>query len=203
MSIGHPKPEPKAPKDETPSERGKRRLREKMESGLKAKDVIQALRQRHRNDIFCTEVLCGRNDAVRWDLGHKPRQKGLVEATRRMDGLSITRRWDRIVVCAFEVKVSRSDFLRDEKWSEYLPWCNRFYFATPKGLLNDDEKEKLEGQGAGLIEVQPWGGKLVARRVVKPDHRPFPGGVIPWQLYHTLLLNKAVFKGMAPDRPEV
>lgn len=37
----------------------------------------------------------------------------------------------------YEVKVSRSDLLADlrsEKWRRYLPFCERFYFAAPKGI---------------------------------------------------------------------
>lgn len=172
-------------------------------NNMKARDVLAALRQRHCNDIFLTEVTCGRAEAQGWDRPFRGQPGRDVEPTRRMDAISITRRWSKVVVCGFEVKVDRQDFLRDQKWAEYLPWCNRFYFATPKDLLTPEEKVNLQEQGVGLIEARVWGDKIVARRVFAPDHRPFPGGRIPWQLYHTIILNKAHFKATGPLQAEV
>lgn len=42
----------------------------------------------------------------------------------------------------YEIKVSRSDFLSDirtGKYKKYEPWCERGYFAVPKGLIKKDE----------------------------------------------------------------
>ena len=36
-------------------------------------------------------------------------------------------------VVIIEVKVSYQDYKRDEKWREYLPYCDRFYFAMAFG----------------------------------------------------------------------
>ena len=33
-----------------------------------------------------------------------------------------------------EIKVSVSDFAADDKWPEYLGFCNLFYFAVPTGF---------------------------------------------------------------------
>ncbi len=50
-------------------------------------------------------------------------------------------------IIGYEVKISRSDFLRDRKWTRYLEYCNVFYFVTPWGLI--DSREVPEE--AGLI----------------------------------------------------
>jgi len=49
----------------------------------------------------------------------------------------------------YEIKVSRSDFLGDDKWDNYLKYCNYFYFVAPKGLIGKHELP----DGVGLIEV--------------------------------------------------
>ena len=33
-----------------------------------------------------------------------------------------------------EIKVARSDLLGDSKWTEYLDYCDRFYWALPIGF---------------------------------------------------------------------
>lgn len=52
-------------------------------------------------------------------------------------------------VRGFEIKISRSDFRADQKWSSYLPFFNYFYFATPPGLLKPEELP----DEIGLLEV--------------------------------------------------
>jgi len=42
-------------------------------------------------------------------------------------------------VYGYEVKVSRADFASDKKWRSYVPFFNRFYFATPKGIIEPEE----------------------------------------------------------------
>jgi hypothetical protein len=41
-----------------------------------------------------------------------------------------------------EIKVSRTDLLGDQKWPEYLDYCDRFFWAVPAGfsleLFDDD-----------------------------------------------------------------
>lgn len=39
----------------------------------------------------------------------------------------------------FEIKVSRSDFLRDEKWHMYSEFCSSLSIACPEGLLAKEE----------------------------------------------------------------
>jgi len=52
-------------------------------------------------------------------------------------------------VRGFEVKISRSDFLSDRKWPNYLPYVNYFYFATPPGLIKPEELPPE----IGLLEI--------------------------------------------------
>lgn len=66
-------------------------------------------------------------------------------------------------VIAYEIKVSRSDFRRDEKWREYLPFCDRLYFVTPWALV---ERSEIP-EPAGLYYVSKDRTRLVHRK--RPD----------------------------------
>lgn len=74
-----------------------------------------------------------------------------------------------------EIKVSRSDFLREiksRKWETWRPYVHRFYFAAPAGLLKLDEIP----DGCGLIVADGNG----CRKLVDPprrDAQPLPEGV--------------------------
>lgn len=66
---------------------------------------------------------------------------------RILDGFAIAPQYAKTVTYGYEIKVSRSDFLRDKKWQEYLPVCSKFYFVCPVGII---KKEDLP-DGIGLI----------------------------------------------------
>ncbi len=55
-----------------------------------------------------------------------------------------------------EVKSSVADFRSDEKWPEYRPFCDRFYFAVghtfPHELIPED---------AGLVVADGFGGAIL------------------------------------------
>lgn len=70
------------------------------------------------------------------------------------------RQFKRKEIRAYEVKVSRSDFLVDvgrQKWRKYLDVCHRVYFATPAGLLKKSEIPP----GAGLFVLGDGGWHVV------------------------------------------
>jgi hypothetical protein len=56
----------------------------------------------------------------------------------------------RIVIV--EIKVSRADLLGDGKWTDYLDYCDRFFWAVPQGFdLEPFESEAFRPEVAGLI----------------------------------------------------
>ncbi|NLS27951.1 hypothetical protein S2M10_29530 [Sphingomonas sp. S2M10] len=65
---------------------------------------------------------------------------------------------------AYEIKVSRADFRRDTpaKQREARLFSDRFYYATPPGLLKPDEVPDW----AGLIEVDPEAEQFKRRRII-------------------------------------
>ncbi len=90
-----------------------------------------------------------------------------LKTGRRVDILAVDEKSGEILIV--EIKSSRADYLSDGKWQEYLPWCDRFFFAIPPEMdpspLPPDE---------GLIVADPWGGEFVRksrRRPLAPARR--------------------------------
>jgi hypothetical protein len=66
------------------------------------------------------------------------------------------------LVTIVEVKVSRADLLGDQKWTDYLDYCDRFFWAIPEtldaGLL--ERAGKLPDR-AGLIVADRYDAAIV------------------------------------------
>ena len=89
---------------------------------------------------------------------------------RQIDFLAIKKTWKPVTIAAFEIKISRNDFLSDKKWVDYLPLCNEFYWVCPTGLISKDEVDER----AGLIYVSDQGGCRTVKRAVYRDVDPDP-----------------------------
>jgi len=96
-------------------------------------EIIRHLANKHLDDFFVTEVKDG---------------PSMYRSHLRLDALAVKKSWARPCFTAYEVKTSRSDFLKDEKWPGYLSLCHRLYFVCPQGMI---KKEELKGGSAGLI----------------------------------------------------
>ncbi len=84
------------------------------------------------------------------------------------------RRVDLMGLCAkglvtiVEVKVSRADLLGDTKWTEYLDYCDRFFWAVPPALASLlDRPERLPGR-AGLIVADRYDAVIVREATLIP-----------------------------------
>lgn len=99
---------------------------------ISAIDIKKALAERHSDDVFCTEVLTGQ--ATRGHL--------------RFDALAIPRSWQNQSIIGYEIKVSRGDFLQDNKMHLYSRYCQEMYLVCPKGMI---KKEEIP-EGMGLME---------------------------------------------------
>jgi len=122
-----------------------------MKSAITAADIVNLLSIKHHNDVFVPE--CKVNST--WGAGH----------TYRLDAWAMRRSWSPWTTFGYEIKVSRSDFVHDNKWRNYLPICHRFSFVCPRGLI--DPKEV--GDGAGLIWVTKNGKRVMVK--VKAPYR--------------------------------
>ncbi len=86
-------------------------------------------------------------------LGYAPLLEAPLPNGRRADVMALGPRGDIVIV---EVKSSLEDFRSDQKWREYEPYCDAFYFAVapefPRTVLPD---------GPGLIVADGFGGAIL------------------------------------------
>lgn len=115
-----------------------------------ATDIKMALAKKHGNrEFFITECKNG------------PTGRGMLQ----FDGLAIYKSWAHPKIVAYEIKVSRSDFLRDNKYTLYMPYVHEMYFVVPKGLV---DRSELPVE-IGLMYYNPENESLITRQ--KATHR--------------------------------
>jgi hypothetical protein len=102
---------------------------EMREAAITEQSILNILAKKHTRDIFVPHC-----------------KTGPWEGRAILDAWVMPKSWVKPII-GYEVKISRSDFQRDQKWMNYLEYCNLFFFVTPWGLI--DPKEVPEE--AGLI----------------------------------------------------
>ena len=86
-------------------------------------------------------------------LGYVPLFEVPLASGRRADVLGLAAS-GRFAIA--EVKSSLADFRTDQKWQDYRPHCDRFYFAVPSGF----PREVLP-RDTGLIIADRFGAELI------------------------------------------
>lgn len=129
--------------------------------------IKKCLEKRHHNDFFMCEVKTGPS----WFS----RGLGIV------DVFVMKKSWVNENIRIYEIKVSRSDFVKDEKWMNYLPFCNEFYFICPSGLIKRDEV----GSTAGLCYIYPNSGNI---KVIKKA--PYKKRKISNEIFRYILMSR-------------
>lgn len=94
------------------------------------------------------------------EMGISPLLEFSLVNGRRVDVAGLTAR-GRIVFA--EVKSCRADFEVDDKWMDYLPYCDAFYFAVAP-----DFPREILPRREGLIFADAYGGA----ELVRPEDRP-------------------------------
>jgi len=132
--------------------------------GQTAASIIEALRRHHSGASYGAPWAFFAELRIGTGYGR--------EAEQRIDAWAMalwpSAQFKRV---AYEVKISRSDFLREikdpGKRRRAMVFSNEFYFATPFGLLKESEIPPE----CGLVEIRP-DGRL--RTVVDAPHRDTP-----------------------------
>jgi hypothetical protein len=87
------------------------------------------------------------------ERGFSPLLEFSLPSGRRLDVAAIS---DSGEIAAVEIKCSIADFKADEKWTEYLEYCDRYYFAVPEGF-----PVELLPADRGLIIADRFGAAIV------------------------------------------
>ena len=90
---------------------------------------------------------------------------------RRADLMGIDSKGNLTIV---EIKVAKADLLGDCKWTDYLDYCDHFYWAVPPQLAAILEQDHYLPSEAGLIVADRYDAALVrsaAHRPLAPARR--------------------------------
>lgn len=136
-----------------------------MSSQSRLQVIHRSLSARHAKDCIFFEACCG----PAWGRGHTP----------RADFVAVARSWAKPCITIYEIKTSVADFRGDDKWRAYLPYCHRFYFAVPLGMISPKDVP----DPAGLVVCSGKGARLVKKPVLRPIE-------IPTDLVYGLLINR-------------
>ena len=78
---------------------------------------------------------------------------------RRADMVAIGPKGQLVIV---EIKVSKADLLGDQKWCDYLDYCDHFYWAVPTGFALDPfDGDCLGPDCAGLIVADRYDAAVI------------------------------------------
>jgi hypothetical protein len=117
-------------------------------AALTAKDVARGIKRLFaRNDIWCVEEMALKNN-------------------RRADLMGIDARGQLIIV---EIKVARGDLLGDNKWPDYLDFCDRFFWGVPPGLDRSPlETEGYSPERCGVIVADGYDAEILRQAPLDP-----------------------------------
>lgn len=150
-------------------------------------DIKKALAGFHEKDFFITECkTCST---------YFPDPQGLL----KFDGLAIRKSYTKPCITGYEIKVSRGDFLQDNKWHLYLQYCNEFYFVVPAGLIT---KEEIP-ENVGLIYYYPDTTVLRIKRKALYREIEEPIGVYKYIILADLIRIVYRFMKNVPNMPGI
>ena len=109
------------------------------------------------------------------NLGYSPLTEFRLASGRRADVFALSQRGEAVIV---EIKSSVEDFRADQKWPEYQPWCDRFYFAVSELF-----PQSLAPEDCGLIIADEWNAVIL---------RESPLRILPHARRRALTLRAAI-----------
>lgn len=112
---------------------------------------------------------------------------------QRIDFWAMKKSWAHPTIFAYEIKTSRTDFLRDDKWIGYLKYCTDFYFIAPPDII---QVEELPPE-AGLMVCSKNARRLYTKK--KAPHRRYADIGIPDRIYRYILFSRAMIDVQGKD----
>ncbi len=146
---------------------------------VSSEDVSRLLADRHAGDVFVAQCKGGPTH-------------GYGAKLRVLDAWAMRKSWSQWSTVGYEIKVSRSDFLRDTKWETYLDLCHEFYFVAPPRVI---QLAELPPE-IGLIETSASGTRLFTKRKAVVRKIEPPVGV----MIYVLMWRATIGAEHKPDR---
>ena len=84
---------------------------------------------------------------------------------RRADMMAIDSKGGLTIV---EIKVAKADLLGDAKWTDYLNYCDRFFWAVPPDLASICDGERFLPSEAGLIVADRYDAVVIRDAANRP-----------------------------------
>jgi len=132
-----------------------------------ARMLLDLLAIRHAGDVFVPECKDGPSQGTKH---------------LRMDAWAMKRSWSHPHVLGYEIKISRADFLADDKWRGYLPYCNSFSFVSAPGVIQPGELP----DDVGWIVAASTGRNLFTKKKA-----PYRDVQIPENIWRYVLMCRA------------
>lgn len=130
---------------------------------MTAGDVARLLEERHHDDVFVAEC----KDGPTWNGSHL-----------RLDGWAMLKTWSPPTTIGYEIKVSRGDWLNDQKVAGYLPLCHQLYIVAPDGVVDQAELPPE----CGLLRVTSGGKRLLTVKKAPYRNIDWPGDLLAYIL---------------------
>ena len=84
---------------------------------------------------------------------------------RRADLMAIDAKGGLTIV---EIKVAKADLVGDCKWTDYLDYCDRFFWAVPPALAAILDQDRYQPGAAGLIVADRYDAAVVREAALRP-----------------------------------
>ena len=84
---------------------------------------------------------------------------------RRADLMAIGARGELTIV---EIKVAKADLLADQKWTDYLEYCDRFFWAVPQSLAQLLDDARFLPDHAGLMVADRYDAVVMREPATRP-----------------------------------
>jgi hypothetical protein len=93
-------------------------------------------------------------------LGYAALTEFPLNSGRRVDVIAVNGAGETVIV---EIKTSPADYRADRKWTEYLEFCDAFYFAVPTAF-----PLALLPAECGLMIADDYGAEILRRPAAQP-----------------------------------
>jgi hypothetical protein len=84
---------------------------------------------------------------------------------RRADLMAIDPKGGLTIV---EIKIAKADLIGDCKWTDYLGYCDQFFWAVPPSLAAILDQDRFLPEAAGLIVADRYDAAIVRNAASRP-----------------------------------